>query len=547
MIDFFNFDSGHFYVAVVLSFLNAMLLCFEGYKFMQIIQLNGYHLTGYFDWLKNTREKYFSRIIMLVLFSCAGIIVTNVIFRIFVTPLQYYLSYLGLLFYFLFSGIYLKVLYDSPKKVPLKMTPRMKRSMLLFFILSIFLTFAFILISSLFTQIFRYGAVALMPLLLPFLAPFSHFLLIPLEHNIQKKYIKKAKQKIDKFPNLIRIGITGSYGKTTIKNALKTILSEKFSVCVTPQNFNTPMGITKTILSDLKLTHQIFIAEMGARKPGDIKELCDIVKPTFGVIGTIGQQHMATFGSLENIKRTKSELSSFLGKNGYCVFNGDNEKSLEIAESFNGEKSIISIENQFKIYAKNIKTSTSGTEFVICVGDNTIKCNTKLLGEHNIINILLCVPIALKLGLTLKEIAVGISKIVPVEHRLQLINAPNNVLILDDTYNASIEGSRRALEVLSMFNNRRKLVITPGLVELGTMERLANYQFGERIADVADIVIIVNHTNELAIKQGLIDKKFNEEKIYNVENIKQAQELLSKILKNDDIILWENDLPDNYI
>ncbi|MBR1925233.1 MAG: UDP-N-acetylmuramoyl-tripeptide--D-alanyl-D-alanine ligase [Clostridia bacterium] len=547
MIDFFDFSSGHFYVAVILSFLNAMLLCFEGYKFMQIIQLNGYHLTGYFDWLKNTREKYFGRIIMLVLLSCAGIVVTNVIFRIFATPLQYYLSYLGLIFYFLFSGIYLKVLYDSPKKIPLKMTARMRRSMGVFFVLSVFLTFALLLLSSLFTQIFRYGAVALMPLLLPLLAPFSHFLMIPIEKKISKNYIKKAEKKLSQFPNLIRIGITGSYGKTTIKNALKVILSEKYSVCITPQNYNTPMGITKTVLNDLKLTHQIFIAEMGARKVGDIKELCEIVKPTYGIIGTIGEQHMATFGSFENVKRTKAELADFLGKDGFCVFNGDNEKSLEIAERFVGERSVVAIENKFKIYAKNIKTSTKGTDFEICVGDNAIKCNTKLLGEHNIINILLCVPMALKLGLNLKEIANGISKISPVEHRLQLVNAPNNVIILDDTYNASIEGSRRALEVLSMFNDRRKIVITPGLVELGTMERLANYEFGERISEIADIVIIVNHTNEIALKQGLIDKEFDEEKIYNAENTIKAQEILTKIIKQNDVILWENDLPDSYI
>ena len=514
---------------------------------MQIIQLNGYHLTGYFNWLKNTREKYFSRIIMLVLFSVAGMVVTNVIFRIFAKPLQYYLSYLGLLFYFLFSGIFLKVLYDTPKKVPLKMTARMTRSMAVFFVLSIVLTFALIMLSSMFTQVIRYSAIAFMPLLLPLLAPFSHIVMKPVERGISKKYVNEAKEKLEKFPNLVRIGITASFGKTTIKNSLATILSEKYSVCKTPLNYNTPMGITKTVLENLTLTHQIFIAEMGARKNGEIDELCQIVKPQYGILGTIGEQHLQTFGSFENVKRTKAELAKYVEQDGFCTFNIDNVPCAETAKMHKGNKSKVSLENgKADVFASNIKTTTNGTEFVLHANDEEVKCSTKLLGLHNLSNILMCVPTALKLGLNLKEISVGISKIVPVEHRLQIINAPNDVLILDDTYNASIEGSKRALEVLNMFDKRRKIVITPGLVELGSLERLANYEFGEGIAIVADVVIIINKTNELAIKQGLLDKKYDEGKIYFAENVQKAQELLKTILKSGDIILWENDLPDNY-
>ena len=547
MIDFFDFNSGHFYVAIILSFLNAMLLCFEGYKFMQIIQLNGYHLTGYFNWLKNTREKYFTRIIMLVLLSFAAMVVTNVIFRIFAKPLQYYLSYLGLLFYFLFSGIFLKILYDTPKKVPLKMTARMSRSMGVFFVLCVILTFALIMLSSLFTQMIRYSAIAFMPLLLPLLAPLSHVIMKPFERGISKKYIKKAEEKLATFPNLTRIAITGSFGKTTIKNALYNILSEKYSVCKTPANFNTPMGITKTVLENLTVTHQIFIAEMGARKNGEIDELCQIVKPSIGIVGTIGEQHLQTFGSFENVKRTKAELAKYLEKDGFCTFNEDNAASYEICKVYTGKKAKVSLTNKnASVYASDIKTTQQGTEFVLHYKNEKVNCSTKLLGLHNLINILLCVPTALHLGLTLEQIGIGISKIMPVEHRLQLITAPNDVIILDDTYNASIDGSKWALEVLNMFENRRKIVITPGLVELGKMERLANYEFGEKIASVADCVIIVNKTNELAIKQGLLDKNYDVKNIYFEENTQKAQQLLTKIIKPGDIILWENDLPDNY-
>lgn len=547
MIDFFDFTNYHFYIGIALAVVNAVLLCLEGYKFMQIIQLSGYHIRGYFDWLQNTRAKYFVRILMLVLLSSAGIIVTNVIFRVFTEPYSDYLSYLGLIFYFLFSGIFIKVMYDTPKKTPLKMTARMKRSMALLFFVNLIVSFGFILISSMFIDMFRFGAVALTPIMLPIVVPLVHLMMKPIEKMINKSYIRKAKKKLQAYPHLIKIGITGSYGKTSVKNALATILAEKYSVCKTPLNYNTPMGITRTVLENLMPFNQVLIAEMGARQQGDIKELCDIINPQYGIITSIGEQHMATFGSFENVKRTKAELSNFLKPEDYCVFNFDNEAVKEISSQAKCKKVFVSQkDNSVDVYVSDVKTTENGTKFVLNFGDNHIECKTKLLGTHNITNIILCVPIALKLGLTLSQIVEGIKKIQPTQHRLELISSPNNVLILDDTYNASIEGSKSALEVLNMFKGRRKIVITPGLVELGDMERLVNYEFAEKIAKVADVVIIVNQTNRLAIKQGLIDANFKEENIYLTDSVLESQKLLKDLIKEKDIILWENDLPDNY-
>jgi len=237
-----------------------------------------------------------------------------------------------------------------------------------------------------------------------------------------------------------------------------------------------------------------------------------------------------------------------LGKDGFCVFNVDNEAVNEISKESECQKAGISIKREdTDAWATNIETTAEGTNFVLHTGEGKgAKCNTKLLGIHNITNLLLCVPLALKLGLTSKQIVDGIKKVQPIEHRLQLVYAPNDVLILDDTYNASIEGSQRALDVLQMFKDRRKIVITPGLVELGTLERLANYEFGERISKIADVVVIVNQMHYLSIKQGLLDAKFKQENIYQADTVILAQELLKTILQKGDVILWENDLPDNY-
>ncbi len=546
MIDFFDFTNFHFFIGIFLSVVNAVILCLEGYKFMQIIQLSGYHIRGYFDWLQNTRAKYVVRIFMLVLLSCAGIIATNVIFRVFGYPYSEYFSYFGLIFYFLFSSIFIKVIYDTPKKTPLKMTSRMKRSMALLFFINLIISFALILLSSMFIDIFRFGAVALAPLFIPLTVPLVHFMMKPIEKSINRGYVKKAKKKLKDYPHLIKIGITGSFGKTSVKNALNTILSEKYSVCATPLNYNTPMGITKTVLENLMPVNQILIAEMGARQQGDIKELCQIVEPTIGIVTSIGEQHMATFGSFENVKRTKAELPNFLKSDDFCVFNFDSSAVKEISENCQCQVAKISVKKKADVWASDIKINENGTKFTLNLGEKSFKCETKLLGLHNITNILLCVPVALKLGLSDQQIMSGIEKIKPTEHRLQLISAPNDVLILDDTYNASIEGSKSALEVLSMFKNRRKIVITPGLVELGDMERLANYEFAEKISKVADIVVIINQTNLLSLKQGLIDSKFDKTKIYEADTVLASQNILKEIMQKGDIILWENDLPDNY-
>lgn len=541
---FFDWSNPHLWVAMILSIINAMLLCFEGYKFLQIIQLSGYHLRGYFDWLKDTRGKYVVRLLSLSLLSLACLLVTNVIFRSYLD----YLSYLGLILYFVLSIYMILKIYRAPKKTPLKMTNRMNRSIFVLFLLNLIISFGFIALSSIFIPFLRFSIVALTPLTLLITVPFAHWLLKPIENSINRGYMFRAKYALKSRPELIKIGITGSYGKTSVKNFLTTILSERFSVCATPLNFNTPTGISKTVLEFLSPSHQVLIAEMGARKVGDIKELCDIVEPKYAIVTSVGEQHLATFISLENIKRTKAELPNSLPQDGYCVFDGDNENSRSIYEKAACSKNYVSLnDSNAQCYATDIKQTKQGTKFVAHLKDvGSIQCDTKLFGEHNVINVLLAITMAGKLGLSKEEIARGVARIMPVEHRLQLIKAENDVLILDDTYNASIEGSQRALNVLNSFDNHRKIVVTPGLVELGTMERVANYDLGKHIAAVADLVIIVNKTHYLSIKQGLLDSGYDPQNILQADTMDATKQLLEKNIKPKDIILWENDLPDNY-
>ena len=544
MFDFFELSNYHLIFAIVMSVINGLILCFLGSKFFQIMQLSGYHNRGYFDWLKTSGGIYVGRLAMVSVLSAACMIVTDVIFQ----PFSEYFAYIGFAFYVIFCIVFIWNVYCSHQKVPLKQTNRINRAFILLWLIGAILTFGLLIVFENYVFFFRLGGLVIPPLLLPLLVPLVFCIMRPLENAISRTYIRKTKRKLAKYPELIKIGITGSFGKTSTKNFLATILREKYNVCATPFNFNTPLGISRTVLQNLDFGHQVLIAEMGARQLGDIKELCEIVQPKYGILTAIGAQHIATFLNQENVKRTKAELPNYLGKDGVCVFDMDNEIVREIASEAPCRKITVSLnDSKADIFASDIHTSSQGTKFTLHFGGKSFECSTKLLGLHNISNLLLSVGLARELGLSEAEILSGISKVYPVEHRLQLINAKGNITILDDTYNSSVDGSQRALEVLSMFEGRRKVVVTPGLVELGTMERLENYNFGKRIANVADVVIIVNRAHLASIKQGLLDASFDEGKIYEAIDMNATQETLKSILVEGDVVLWENDLPDNYI
>lgn len=543
MAEFFSATNPHLYISIALTILNSALLCFTGYKFLQILQLSGYKIYGYNAWLRKTPGRYFSRIFMLSFLSFACMLVFISVVDGF-EP-QHYASYAGIAFYALFSGVFIKRMYTAPKKTPLKQTHRMNRLITCLVIVNLIVNFGLLCVSNVYLPHIRYIIIAITPILLSILVPLCHFIMIPLEKLINLKYLNGAKAKLGKFPTLIKIGITGSFGKTSTKYILNTILSEKYSVCISPYSFNTTMGLTKVVLDYLKPDNQILIAEMGARQVGDIKELCDLIHPQYAILTAVAPQHLDTFGSIENIKKTKNELIESLPVYGHAVFNADNAICKELAQNCKVSYSTTSLEDQnCTVHAKDIKTTSSGTEFVAVVEDEEFPCKTKLIGLHNVTNILMCIAMAKNLELTNAQIAKGISKLKPVAHRLELINS-NGVKILDNSYNSSPESSVQSLKTLSLFSGR-KIVVTPGLIELGNKEFEENKKFGENIAKTADIAIVVNETNKESIVQGLTEGGMNPENIFTAPTLDHAQIKLKEILQKGDVVLFENDLPDNY-
>ena len=545
-MDFFDLGNIHFILAFFLSIANAALLCLIAGKFLQILQLSGYKIKGYNVWLKDTKARYISRIAMLSFLSLACVLVTNALFDVYHQDSIY--SYLGLIFYIYFSIVFIIHMVNSPQKTPLAQTRRMARLISCLFILCMGITFVLIWVCTEWLYFIKFGVMVLTPLLLPVLVPLAHFIMLPLETFIRWNYIRKAKKKLASRPDLIRIGITGSYAKTSVKHILFDMLSEKYNVCMSPHSFNTPMGLTKVVLKYLKPENQILIAEMGAKQVGDIAYLCNIINPQHAIITGIGSQHLETFGSVENIKKTKKELVLALPENANVMFNMENKGARELFEECTlKNKFLAGFGEESELKVSNVDITSNGMTFTLEYNGKSKKCTSNLIGKHNLENILLSATLALKLGVSLEGVARAISELQPVAHRLEVIRN-QNITVLDDAFNSSVEGSTAAVEVLSSFKDSVKICITPGMVEMGQEEFNVNEHFGEQLGKVCDYVIVVNKVNQEALKKGLESTEIAKENIILVDTLKQAKARLNELITPDKnyVVLFENDLPDNY-
>lgn len=382
-----------------------------------------------------------------------------------------------------------------------------------------------------------------------FIVIISVVILMPVESMINKRYWNEASKILKSMPDLKVIGITGSYGKTSTKHFLERILTEKFDVVITPGSYNTTMGVIRTIREIIKPYNQIFICEMGAKQKRDIQEICELVHPSIGVVTAVGPMHLETFKSIENVQATKFELIDALPAEGLAVVNDDFEycrnRKVENTKCERYSTKIF-LEGKTDFWAENIKYSSSGTIFEIKAKDGwQLKVETKLLGECNVSNLLGAIIISRYLGLSDEEIKRGIASIQPVEHRLSMKHTPGGVTILDDAFNSNPEGSKMALDVLREFKHGKRIIVTPGMIELGSRQHELNEKFGEHIAESCDIAIVVGHYNRESITRGIEKGEFKG-KLYEVENFEEAQKLVTPMLQSGDTILYENDLPDSF-
>lgn len=381
--------------------------------------------------------------------------------------------------------------------------------------------------------------------LTPFITLLANLINTPMEKAINRHYINDAK-RILRSSGVNTIGITGSYGKTSVKFYLSALLTEKYDTLCTPSSFNTPLGIVRTIRSSLTPLTEVFVCEMGARHVHDIKEICDIVHPDCAVITAIGNQHLETFHTLENIKKTKLELADAVEKKckGHVFINSD---SVCDAASLPYSDIITYGTNENADYmAHNIRFSEKGMSFTVtCFGKESMDFTTRLLGSHNAVNLTGAIAVAHTYGISLESLSPRVRRIAPVEHRQELRPMQGGVII-DDAFNSNPVGAKSALDTLSCFD-ACKILITPGMVELGSAEWELNKEFGKQAAAVCDYVFLVGRTHTESIYEGLKEAGFNENRITVSPSFSDAM-AQAQVMRTEKkkAILIENDLPDNY-
>lgn len=502
---------------------------------IHMLQQNMYNENNrYFKWIfKNLKETFRFDMISLISVFLA-VIFNNIVFLI-----------LAFIFYIVSICYYRYLKKFEQNKKPLVITARVKR-----FITTLVLVNLIILFLTIFVNDYFLVVLALISSFNFYLIGLINIINYPVEKIVFLYYKNKAKTKLREMDNLKIIGITGSYGKTSCKNILRDILSGAYNTLETPRSVNTLNGIMIVINNTLSKFEEVFIAEMGAYAKGDIKALANLVKPKYAIITRIGLAHLYTFGSEENIIEGKMELVESLPRDGIAVLNKDDSK--QIGYHIKNKCKVLWIgidtKEEVDVRASNIKSSKQGISFdVKFKGDENIyKFKTKLLGVHNVYNILSSLALANSFKIDKKKLVESVARIKPVEHRLELKKI-GNFYQIDDAFNSNPVGASNALDVLDTMPGI-KVVVTPGMIELGEVEYSENKKFGKHIAKVADKVILVGEKVTKAIKEGILEEGFNKDNLYVINDVKESYKMIQNFKENKDIYaLYENDLPDTYV
>ena len=390
----------------------------------------------------------------------------------------------------------------------------------------------------------------------PLSLPLANVINYPIEAGFRRLFRRRARLTLQRAAPTV-IGITGSYGKTSTKTYLAHILRGRWQVLATPKSYNTLMGVCIVINDELakKPDYDYFIVEMGAYVEGEIREICELVRPQIGIITAVGPQHLERFGSIEATARAKYELIAALPPEGVGVFNWDNHHVRAMYEKGYPETRIaVSWENaehatQLRFLARNIRQTTEGLEFDVLDTflDEREHFSTGLVGLHNVTNILLATAVARHLGMPLTEIAVRVASLEPAEHRLQRRTFPNGVTVIDDAYSANPVGAHSVLDVLALYQDGRRVLITPGIVELGPLQEQENVKLGLHAAQTCTDVVLVGAEQTRPIQQGLREAGFDEEHLHIFDTREEAIDWFRRELKAGDTVVFLNDLPDTYL
>lgn len=392
----------------------------------------------------------------------------------------------------------------------------------------------------------------------PLLLVAANLLMAPLEAYLRRRFVARARRVLDTVRPVV-IGITGSYGKTSTKAYLSHILNGRYKAYPTPKSYNTLMGVCLAINNDLADDHSVdyFIAEMGAYVPGEIARICDLTHPSISMVIEVGPQHLERFGSLENVAIAKYEIIKALPPDGTGVFNWDNPYVQEmyqrghpqtrIAVSREADPTAV-VPDGPRFIASDIVETADALAFTVtdvATGAQE-RFSAPLLGLHNVTNILLAAAVAVHEGMTLREVAWRVASLQPAEARLARQTTPEGIIIINDAYSANPVGAASALHVLALHNQGRRLLVTPGMIELGPLMTQENRRLGEIAARHATDVILVGPEQTAPIREGLLSAGFASDRVLTVQTLAEAVAWYQDHLTAGDAVLFLNDLPDTY-
>jgi UDP-N-acetylmuramoyl-tripeptide--D-alanyl-D-alanine ligase len=396
------------------------------------------------------------------------------------------------------------------------------------------------------------AALAVVGIAAPGIVLIAAHAILPWEDAVATRFLVEADRRMRRYPGRV-LGITGSYGKTSTKYVVADLLAPRYRVLKTPAGVNTTMGITRVLREELRDDHEVFVVEMSAYGPGEIREVCDIVHPSLGILTAVGVQHLERFGTPERIAEAKYELLAALPSGAPAVVNADDPVCLRLAARARAEGKRVLLYGMdpavrdLAVRGMDVAVSARGSRFrvVTAAGESEV-FDTKLLGRWNLSNVLGGIAAALDWGVPLGAMRAPVTGLTPAPRRLE-IHEEGGVIRILDVANANPRGAEMALEVLAQFSGGSRILITPGMVELGPIEAEENRRFGERAAAVCDYVVLVGPEKTRPIRQGLTERGFPAERVLVARGADEVADRLAGLVRPGDILLYENRLPDTYL
>ena len=510
--------------------LQVLYFYFKAEKAFLNLQQSGYDNGRFFRYIKSHYKYTFGVNELLIIL---GVILLKVDLLVGLFVMAFFMYY-NLRFFNVANTRYVK-------KLALNLTNRVKRQLLVYTILNII-----IIVILLILEVNPFTILISLTYFIYVILFIENSILIPVENHIKNGFKKRAKIKLASYRDVEVIGITGSYGKTSIKNIIGGILNEFEPTLITPESYNTPMGLTITINEYLSPFHQNFIAEMGAYYEGEIDELAKLVSPKVGIVSSIGNQHLETFKTIETIQKTKMELIEALPSDGLGILNYDNEyiRSYQIKNDV--AIKYYSLENpDADIYAYDVEYLSTKMRFKITFKSNVYTVETKLLGMHNVENILAGILVSDYKGISIEKTIKSIAKLKPVKNRLEFKYINPSLSIIDDAFNANTKGIKESIKILSTYESKRRVIITPGLIDLGDEMSSFHQELGNYMTTMVDDIILIGNLNKEDLLVGIKNSSFDQERVKCFDNFIEGYNYVVA-LDGEKIVLIANDLPDKF-